>query len=146
MGNLLANIKSLLGRVNAHYLIFGVIGVVLIALSVTMYDSCRSGYVDKQSEKRDERTEQRSERERQLEVENAKLRAQADQLFKDGEAKDTEIAGLKGLIDKKGGQIEVEQKRLEHELQQIKSEQGTCGRLDNPDAQRRCVLSKLGIR
>jgi TolA-binding protein len=141
-------LRKLFFKIPQPYRLIAIVAalVLVAALLVFGYNSCRSGYVDRQSERHDARTEERSERERQLEVENARLRAQADESVKAGEAKDIEIAALKGLIEKKGGQIEREQERLENELQQIKSQEGSCGRLPSVDEQRRCVLSKLGVK
>ena len=105
----------MLGKIPQPYRTVVVVAaaVLLLALLVLGYNSCRSGYVDKQSEKHDERTEERSERERELEAEVTRLRAEADQLSEQMASRDAQIAAFKKLAEDRTGLDKKEAQKID---------------------------------
>jgi hypothetical protein len=103
---------------------FTIAGVVIIICGIFFtYDSCRSGYVDKESQKHDQRTEERSERER---AEFYKVASEKRNDALAGNDLRTQIFREQQADDK------AEILRLRSEIQRLRNP-GILSRIFNPD-------------
>ncbi len=110
--------------------------VVIVALAVGGYSSCRSAMYDRSDAKHEE--------------EKSQLRQERDAAIRranEAEAKATLLeaqnAKTDELIDAKGGQIEKAKETLDAKIEEAKRGAGDCARLSDPAAARDCTLNKL---